>query len=277
MLKFFIDIEGTVLDDLKSRNFLTFNCSQIAKLIADRTKDNQDYRVFIYTWGWKTLSDIDNDLLLKILDAIKVGEEHYGRVYTKLDAIERVANSLWDNLLTLNLVNAPENIDELRERLLQPGAMAQYGYTKVSVAEDFAKSYKGRDHIILIDDLVTVTDEKHPHYELEVFNPSRLAIRIDNEIDPTVTLYSPDGQPIGEIKNSSALDNVRVQICKNHYTGFYFKFNGQKIHIDGNGNVEDWPKGCFDYGIQAAGELLCSAKSLNEQIEDYKRRKESNV
>ena len=44
MLKFFIDIEGTVLDDLKSRNFLTFNCSQIAKLIADRTNDNQDYR-----------------------------------------------------------------------------------------------------------------------------------------------------------------------------------------------------------------------------------------
>ena len=131
--------------------------------------------------------------------------------------------------------------------------------------------------IILIDDLVTVTDEKHPHYELEVFNPSRLAIRIDNEIDPTVTLYSPDGQPIGEIKNLSALDNVRVQICKNHYTGFYFKFNGQKIHIDGNGNVEDWPKGCFDYVIQAAGELMRSAKSLREQIEDHKRQKESNV
>ena len=51
MLKFFIDIEGTVIDDLKSRNFLTFNCSQIAKLIADRTKDSQETRVGVEVQG----------------------------------------------------------------------------------------------------------------------------------------------------------------------------------------------------------------------------------
>lgn len=81
-------------------------------------------------------------------------------------------------------------------------------------------------------------------------------VTINNHIDPEVMLYGPDGNEIGIIKNETALDDVRLQIYRKHLTGYYFAYNGEKIHIDSAGNVEKWPDGCFDYGIKAAGEML---------------------
>ena len=102
-------------------------------------------------------------------------------------------------------------------------------------------------------------------------------ININNSIDPEVMLYGPDDKAIGLICNTAALDNVRVQICRQHLTGYYFVYNGEKIRIDGNGNVENWPDGCFDYIIKAAGELMCNAMSLSEQIERHKKTKSDYV
>lgn len=277
MLRFFIDLEGTVIDSLKSRNILKFNCEQIRKYIAKRVDNepiaNEPYIVSIYTWGWKTRDEIDFSLLNTVYQAIGVDTSHAGSIYVKCDAIDWICDSLWGRMQTLNLVNEPRNVDDLKNWLLRPGAMGTFGYTKVDVANYFADSHNGKFKVVLIDDLVTESDELHVFNHLEVVNPNRLAVRIDNNIDPTVTLYTPDGQPVGEIKNTCALDNVRVQICKQHLTGFYFIYNGQKIHIDGNGNVEDWPKGCFSYILEAAGELLENAWGLEKQINEYKKKK----
>lgn len=272
MLRFFLDIEGTVLDSLQSRRFLEFNCDQIKKFIAKRVDGVENYKLFIYTWGWKQHKDIEPELVKEILAKVGVTEDHYGRVYVKEDAIELIADTLWGNLHSLNLVNEPKSVGELKEWLLRPGAIGQCGYSKVVVAEEFAKHLIGPHEYILIDDLVTTEDEKHNYYHLETVNPNRLAVRINNDIDPVVTLYSPDNQPVGEIRNEAALNNVCVQICKQHLTGFYFVYKGQKIRIDGNGCVEDYPDGCFDYIFKSVGELMKNAKPLREQIEDYKNK-----
>lgn len=100
---------------------------------------------------------------------------------------------------------------------------------------------------------------------------------INNHIDPEVMLYGPDGNEVGLICNTAALDNVRVQICRQHLTGYYFIYNGEKICIDGNGNVEKWPDGCFDYIIKAAGEMMRDSMSLSEQIDRYKKSKADYV
>lgn len=102
-------------------------------------------------------------------------------------------------------------------------------------------------------------------------------VTIDNHIDPEVVLYGPDDKEVGLICNTAALDNVRVQICRQHLTGYYFIYNGEKIHIDGNGNVEKWPDGCFDYIIKAAGEMMRDAMGLSEQIDRYKKSKADYV
>lgn len=274
MLNFLLDLEGTVIENLQTKRLLEFNIKQIAGFMENRAADGE-YKIVIYTWGWKHRNEINQDLLNLIyrkFESCGIDQNSFDGVYIKEDAVNLIANDLWGNLQTMNLVNEPKNVEELKEWLLRPGAMTPYGYTKVAVAEEIAKSYNGSEHFVLIDDMVAETDELRAHYELEVVNPNRMAVRINNNIDPTVTLYSPDGYPIGEIQNESALMNVRVQICKQHLTGFYCVYKGQKIHIDGNGNLEDWPKGCFDYCLDAAGELLINAKSLREQVEDYKKK-----
>jgi hypothetical protein len=81
-------------------------------------------------------------------------------------------------------------------------------------------------------------------------------VTINNHIDPEVMLYGPDGNEVGLICNVTALDDVRLQIYRQHLTGYYFVYNSEKIHIDSFGNVEKWPDGCFDYVIKAAGDML---------------------
>ena len=251
MLRFFLDIEGTLLDSLQSRRFLEFNCDQIKKFIAKRVDGVENYKLFIYTWGWKQHKDIEPELVKEILAKVGVTEDHYGRAYVKEDSIELIADTLWGNLHGLNLVNEPKSVGELKEWLLRPGAIGQCGYSKVVVAEEFAKHLIGLHDYILIDDLVTTEDEKHNYYHLETVNPNRLAVRINNDIDPVVTLYSPDGQPVGEIRNETAFDDARLQIAKQCISGFYFMFNNERINIEETGELEHWPKGCYTSTMDA--------------------------
>lgn len=69
---------------------------------------------------------------------------------------------------------------------------------------------------------------------------------IVNKITPPKTfLYSPENELLGEINEYEFLD-VRVQIKNNQLEGYYCIHNGEKLLIDKNGRIANWPIGFFD-------------------------------
>ena len=62
---------------------------------------------------------------------------------------------------------------------------------------------------------------------------------------PKVDLYSPGDKHLGFLNEYQFID-VRVQIKENKLSGYYVVFDGRKIKIDKNGELEDYPVGLFD-------------------------------
>lgn len=82
-------------------------------------------------------------------------------------------------------------------------------------------------------------------------------IKINNNIqDRPADLYSPDGQLIGTIENLLAFYDVRLQIKKEQVFGYYLMFEGQKIKIDKNGELENYPDNLFDTSLKYLTELI---------------------
>lgn len=101
-----------------------------------------------------------------------------------------------------------------------------------------------------------IADQRLQYIRNEKTKATMCGIATNNQIDPTVMLYSPDDNEVGLICNMTALDDVRLQIFRQNLAGYYIVYKGEKIHIDSRGNLEKWPEGCFDYVIKAAGEML---------------------
>ena len=70
-------------------------------------------------------------------------------------------------------------------------------------------------------------------------------IRINKIIPPTLDLYAPDGTHLGNINEYEFLD-ARVQIKKEQTFGYYLIFNGKKVRLDKNGELEEYPNGLLD-------------------------------
>ncbi len=51
---------------------------------------------------------------------------------------------------------------------------------------------------------------------------------------------------IGEIKNETALNDVRIQILTHKVSGYFCIFEGHKIEISPTGKIKNWVKGFFD-------------------------------
>ena len=67
-----------------------------------------------------------------------------------------------------------------------------------------------------------------------------------NKITPTtLDIYNPDGELIGAVNEYEFLD-IRVQIKKEQIFGYYLIFKGQKVKIDKNGELEEYPIGLLD-------------------------------
>ena len=52
MIHFYVDIEGTLIDNLFDANYLHHNCANIKNYIHKH--DGHPYKVDFFTWGWKT-------------------------------------------------------------------------------------------------------------------------------------------------------------------------------------------------------------------------------
>jgi predicted ATPase len=77
-----------------------------------------------------------------------------------------------------------------------------------------------------------------------------------NKIEPqTVEIWNNDG--FFAHANEYEFNNIRIQIMKYKAEGFYALFEGQKIRINSDGRVENWPKGFFDLFDEQLTVLVC--------------------
>jgi predicted ATPase len=74
-------------------------------------------------------------------------------------------------------------------------------------------------------------------------------ITINETKEATCILFAPSGDPVGLIQSYLSLMDVRNQIAKQSLSGYYIRFQGQRIDIASNGDLSAWPAGFYD-GIQ---------------------------
>lgn len=79
-----LDLEGTIIDDLTNRNWLNENINDIV---------NQDDTFGIFTWGWFSKDEIDVVLIKLIENKLKM--KFTGKVITKLDCMAFEHNRKW--------------------------------------------------------------------------------------------------------------------------------------------------------------------------------------
>lgn len=72
-----------------------------------------------------------------------------------------------------------------------------------------------------------------------------MTIKVKTIEIPKVDLYSPEGVHLGNLNEYEFLD-VRVQIKETQSVGYYVMFNDNKVGIDINGVLEEYPDGMFD-------------------------------
>lgn len=74
-------------------------------------------------------------------------------------------------------------------------------------------------------------------------------------IPPTMEFYSPEGIFIGIINEYEFLD-ARVQIKNEQVFGYYVIFEGTKVILDKNGELEEYPLGLLDTMTDSYMKLL---------------------
>lgn len=61
--------------------------------------------------------------------------------------------------------------------------------------------------------------------------------------DFPVELFAPNGESLGVFDNEIQWLDVRLQIVQQRADGYYVMYNGQRIDMDTNGNLSDFPVG----------------------------------
>ncbi len=252
-IEIYVDIEGTLIDDLFNANFLNHNCDNIRDYIHKH--DGHHYKVHIFTWGWVHRSEIELGLVDNLYKRLEVAKEHRGSIYVKEDAVNTLIDFYPDMPFDRNV-------------LMNPGGFGHYGFSKPSIWSLMITSENKFN--VLIDDTVDCEIDSD---KIKYINPARMKVVIRNYLDKPALLYNPDGCIIGEIKNDTAFEDVRRQIGLQRLSGYYVMFEGNRINIDRYGNIEECPEGFFDTIISAAGDLMASddkeAQSLyNEKLAD---------
>lgn len=94
MTEIFIDIENTVIDDLGNCRWLNEQSGrimsyvqQVVDLVTTRG-NNEDVKVSLFTWGWRTKEEVRDYIVKWIFDSLEIPPQYRGRVWTKDDSIE---------------------------------------------------------------------------------------------------------------------------------------------------------------------------------------------
>lgn len=84
----------------------------------------------------------------------------------------------------------------------------------------------------------------------------------------TVELFTPNNESLGFINNVEYNDVV-LQICKQNIDGYYIVFDGKKINIDSDGQLDRWPCGLFDIQLSQFRDLIESRKVKRKENNQY--------
>ena len=245
LIEFYVDIEGTLIDNLSNTNYLPHNCDNISEYIHKH--DGHDYKVHIFTWGWVHRSEIELGLVDNLYKRLNIAKEHRGTIYVKEDSVN-------------TLLDAFPDMPYDRQVLLSPGGFKSYELTKASVwywMIDAVHKFN-----VLIDDTI---EHEIDFNKIKHINPARMKVVIRNHLDKPALLYTPDDCLVGEIKNTSAYEDVRRQIGLQKLHGYYLMFDNQRIDINCLGDTSDNPDGLFDTVLDAAGDLM-SADDQRETL-----------
>lgn len=249
-IEFFVDIEGTLINDLWHADFLPHNCDNIKEFIHKH--DTFDYKVNIFTFGWTRRTEIEFGVIENLFNRIGIDKQHRGIVYVKEDAIDA-------------FLNATKSISYDRNVLMQPGGFAEYGYTKPDV---WTIMVNGSDKCnVLIDD--TVSENDFNTETTRYVNPKNFKVVIRNSLDQPATLYTPDGVIVGAIMNESAFHDVCRQIFLQSLTGYYIMFNGTRVNIEPNGIISNKPDGLFEVSFKCTMDLMSSAEEKKSLLESF--------
>lgn len=69
-------------------------------------------------------------------------------------------------------------------------------------------------------------------------------LKINKIIPETVNVYDPQDNLLGTVNEYEFLD-LRAQIKEKQLDGYYVIHNGEKVAINKNGQIIDWPYGLF--------------------------------
>lgn len=140
--------------------------------------------------------------------------------------------------------------------------MAEYSFTcdmpRSICHPDGCEQCQYKEHRTFFDEKgkVVILDDNGNEIKFKHCEVENCPIEIHNDLDPACELYNPEDKYVGTIRNETALHDVRVQIKRNKLSGYYVLFKGEKIHIDVDGNIEEYPEGFYDASLNLAGELL---------------------
>lgn len=72
-----------------------------------------------------------------------------------------------------------------------------------------------------------------------------MALEVKKIIPQTVEVFDNEGNSLGML-NEFEFNEIRIQIKEQGLEGCYAMFEGEKIFIDRDGRVNNWPEGFFD-------------------------------
>lgn len=74
--------------------------------------------------------------------------------------------------------------------------------------------------------------------------------------EPSADLYNPADQYLGTVCTLLEMNDVRVQIAKDERVGYYFLFHNERVPVEPNGQIKEWPEGFFDLELTQLADLF---------------------
>ena len=80
-------------------------------------------------------------------------------------------------------------------------------------------------------------------------------IKINKIPDQEVNIFYKDNL-VGKCHNELEFNDLRLQIVRDHATGYYVEYDNNKWEILANGNLECWPEGLYDKNVDIMSAIV---------------------